>query len=335
MKTITLPNTTLTVSRLCLGAADMGGAIDRAGSFELLDAFCAAGGNFIDTAAVYSDWLPGERSISEKTIGAWMQARRNRHEVVIATKGGHYELTTPHLSRCTPSDIVADLESSLRNLRTDVIDLYYLHRDDPTLPVGEIVETIAAQVRLGRIRYFACSNWRTERVIAAQEYAQAQGGSGFVANQMLWSLAHIDAAAFSDPTMYAMDDEMWRYHLESGLAAIPYSSQANGLFHKLAGGHYERLSGMHQRLYAGEENQQRNRRVQQLAAEMDLTITQVVLGYLLSQPFVTVPIVGCKTLAHLHDSLAASEVHLSPDQVWWLVSKRAMRQSPQIASFVS
>jgi aryl-alcohol dehydrogenase-like predicted oxidoreductase len=316
---VTLPETGLHVSQLCLGSTDIGSSIGRAESFDLLDAYWDAGGNFIDTAAVYANWLPGERSISEKTIGAWMQGRRNRQQMVIATKGAHYDLATPHLLRCSPDDIVADLEASLRHLQTDVIDLYYLHRDDPSRPVAEILDTLAGQARMGKIRYFGCSNWRTARVSAAQEYARTQGMVGFVANQMMWSLAQIDASAFSDPTMCAMDDEMWRYHMETGLAAIPYSSQANGLFQKMAMGRSDRLSAGQQRLYAGKENHERGRRVQELAAETGLTVTQVVLGYLLSQPFTTVPIVGCKTTAHLRDSLTAADVRLSPDQVRLLV----------------
>ena len=319
MKTVVLPNTTLNVSQLCLGSADIGSAIPRAASFELLDAFAEVGGNFIDTAAVYANWLPGERSISEKTIGAWMSARGNRHRMIVATKGAHYDLTTPHISRCSPPDIIADLEASLRNLATDVIDLYYLHRDNPSRPVAEIMNILAEQVRLGKIRYFACSNWQTERIAAAQLYARMQGIVGFAANQAMWSLAQVDAGAFADPTMRVMDDGMWRYHAETGLAAIPYSSQANGLFHKLASGGYERLSAMQQRLYASEGNRERGRRVQQLSKETGLTITQIVLGYVLSQPFVTVPIVGCKTMAQLDDSLSAAEVRLSSEQIRLLV----------------
>lgn len=321
MHTVTLPNTDLVVSSLCLGSTDIGSTISRAGSFHLLDAFVDAGGNFVDTASVYANWLPGERSISEKTIGAWLKQSGKRNQVVIATKGAHPEMTTMHISRMAPADIVGDLDASLRNLQVDTIDFYYLHRDDPRRPVEEVIETLDAQVRLGKIRYFGCSNWRSERIVAAQEYARSCGSLGFSADQMMWSLAEIDTSAFGDPTMVAMDDALWSYHQQSGMATIAYSSQANGFFHKLAGDAAGRHRASQQRIYAGEQNQVLSGRVQQLAQESGLTITQIVLGYLLSQPFTTVPIVGCKTLAHLRDSLTAADVRLTGEQMKQLMGK--------------
>lgn len=321
MHTVTLPNTDLVVSSLCLGSTDIGSTISRADSFRLLDGFVDGGGNFVDTASVYANWLPGERSISEKTIGAWLKQSGKRNQVVIATKGAHPEMTTMHISRMTPADIVGDLDASLRNLQVDTIDLYYLHRDDPRRPVEETIETLEEQVRLGKIRTFGCSNWRTTRIAAAQEYARSRGSQGFVADQMMWSLAEIDSSAFGDPTMVAMDDALWRYHQQSGMAAIAYSAQANGFFHKMAGDAAGRHSASQQRIYAGEQNQVLSRRVQQLADISGLTVTQIVLGYLLSQPFTTVPVIGCKSLAHLCDSLTAADVRLTSEQMRMLAGK--------------
>lgn len=319
MHTVTLPNTDLVVSQLCLGSTDIGSTISRENSFRLLDAFIAGGGNFVDTASVYANWLPGQRSISEKTIGAWLKQSGKRNRVVIATKGAHPEMTTMHISRMAPADIIDDLDASLRNLQVDTIDLFYLHRDDPRRPVAEVIETLNTQVRLGKIRFYGCSNWRTERIAAAQEYARSHGSQGFVADQMMWSLAEIDSSAFGDPTMVAMDDVLWRYHQQSGMAAIAYSSQANGFFHKLASGGDDRLSATQLRLYGGEHNRVLSRRIQQIAHNSGLTITQIVLGYLLSQPFITVPIIGCKTLTQLHDSLTAADVRLTGEQMRELV----------------
>ena len=154
MQTFSLPNTDLAPSVLCLGGVPLGSALDERQSFAVLDAFVAHGGTFLDTAKVYADWLPGERSVSEKTLGRWLQQRKQRDRLVIATKGAHPELATMHKPRMTRQEIVADLEQSLRNLQTDVIDLYWLHRDDPQTPVAAILDTLEEQVRAGKIRAY-------------------------------------------------------------------------------------------------------------------------------------------------------------------------------------
>ncbi|MGC9348316.1 MAG: aldo/keto reductase [Anaerolineae bacterium] len=314
----TIPNTDLDVSVICLGTSEFGTAVDKARAFRLLDAFVEQGGNFLDTANVYANWIPGERSMSEKTLGRWMRERDNRDRIVVATKGAHPELTSMHVQRLSPEEIVADLDDSLRNLQVDVIDLYYLHRDDPTRPVAEIVDALHAQQEVGKIRYFACSNWCAERIREAQAYAGEHGFQGFVADQMLWNLAVVDPEALVDERIVMMDQELRRFHIETGMAAVPFSSQAGGLFQKMGAGAPDRLNPALRRMYPGVENQRRFERIQHLAGETGMTLTQIVLGYLLSQPFVTIPIVGCKSLPHLCDSLSSTGVTLTPAQIAYL-----------------
>jgi aryl-alcohol dehydrogenase-like predicted oxidoreductase len=321
MRYTTIPGTDLRTSTICMGTGPIGSAVDRPASFALLDAYVDQGGTFLDSASVYANWIPTiERSISEKTIGLWLKARGNRDRIVVGTKGGHPELSTMHISRLSRADIIHDVNASLANLQTDVIDLYWLHRDEPQRPVGEIVETLNEQVRLGKVRYLGCSNWQPVRVQAAQEYAAQHGLQGFVASQTMWSLAAPDPAALGDKTMVAMDDEFHRYHAQTGLAAIPYSSQANGYFQKLAQGGAAAIKPAQARVYGTAENQERFRRIQKLCADTELTVSQVVLGYMQSQPFTTIPIVGCRTLDQLADSLAAGDVRLTSEQVRYLES---------------
>ncbi len=199
-----------------------------------------------------------------------------------------------------------------------MIDLYWLHRDDEQRPVAEILHTLNEQVQAGKIRYFGCSNWQAARIRQAQAYAAEHGLQGFHGDQMRWSLAVIDRAAIADDTIVAMNDDLRQLHLESGLAAIPYTSQANGLFQKMAAGTAERMNPSQQAVYASPQNQERLRRVLALAQELSLSVTQIVLGYLTSQPFVTVPIVGCQSPQQLADSAAAGDVQLTPTQVAFL-----------------
>jgi aryl-alcohol dehydrogenase-like predicted oxidoreductase len=321
MKYTTIPTTELKPATICLGTVGIGSKLDQAASFELLDAYLDQGGNFIDTAQVYSDWLPGERSSSEKTIGRWLNQRRNRDNIILATKGAHPGLATMHIPRMSRQEIIHDLDQSLRHLQTDIIDLYWLHRDAPNHPVEDILETLNDQVKAGKIRYFGCSNWRTERIKAAQEYAAHHGLQGFAANQARWSLAHVDPEAISDKTTVVMDEAMVQYHRQTGLAATPYTAQAQGLFQKLASGAAGQIDPNSRRVYPAAENQQRFERVRRLAADTGLSITQIVLGYLQSQPFVTIPIVGCRTLDQLNDSLQAADIRLTPDQLRYLESE--------------
>jgi aryl-alcohol dehydrogenase-like predicted oxidoreductase len=320
MRALTLPGTNLNVSALCLGTAEFGANISRADAFRLLDAYTATGGNFIDTAKVYADWRPGERSIGEKTIRAWLRERRNAGRVIIATKGAHPDLARMNMPRLAPRDIATDIEASLDNLGVDVLDLWYLHRDDEARSVGETIETLNAQIAAGRIRHFGCSNWRTERIAQAQAYAQTHGLQGFSANQMMWSLATANPKALGDPTLVAMDTAMARLHIKTQLAATPYTSQAHGFFQKLESGAIATADAFRGGVYAGLPNQTRYARLRDLRARTGLSLTQLVLGYLMTQPFPTVPVIGPASIAQLMDSLTAADVTLAAADVAFLAA---------------
>jgi aryl-alcohol dehydrogenase-like predicted oxidoreductase len=315
MQSVRIPNSDLYVSSLCLGTGEFGSKLDRAASWRLLDEFIDAGGNFIDTANVYGDWVAGTKSSSEKMTGAWLAEHGKRSQLLIATKGAHPLLSSMDTPRSAPHEIIYDIEQSLKHLHTDVIDLYWLHRDDPARPAGEFIETLAGQVKAGKIRYFGCSNWRAERIAAANAYAAAQGLPGFVGDQMLWNAAKLDAEALPDKTMVAMDPALYEYHRQTGLAAIPYTSQAHGLLQKLAEGNIAIIRPHDSKLYPLAANQRRAAVAQALAKELGVSVTGIVLGYLQSQPFVTIPIIGAQTLPHLHDSLAGDGVRLTPGQI--------------------
>ena len=303
---------------LCLGTADMGAKIPRDDAFALLDAYVDAGGTFIDTAEIYSDWVPGEKSRSEKLIGDWLQKRRIREQIVLATKGAHPRLQSMTTPRMTRSDIEHDLTASLANLRTDVIDLYWLHRDDPSTPVEDIIDTMNAQVSAGRIKHFGCSNWRADRIHAANAHAARQGVQGFAANQPMWSLAKVHQASLGDQTCVVMDDAMHAMHDENW--ARMHSLFITGQRLLSAHGEWdcrrdERFAAPH---VCNRENAQRATRVQQVAKEAGMSISEVVLAYLLSQPFTVFPIIGCRSLAQLRDTLSAHDKRLSPAQVAFL-----------------
>jgi aryl-alcohol dehydrogenase-like predicted oxidoreductase len=315
----TIPGTELHAFPIALGGAPLGSAIPRDDAFRLMDEFMDGGGNMVDTAQVYANWLPDiEPSVSESTIGQWMTERRCHNRMIVTTKGAHPFLESMDRPRMSEEEVRLDLEGSLRRLRVEAIDLYWLHRDDVGRPVGDILEMMNGFVREGKIRCFGCSNWSVERMREADRYVTGHGLQGFAGNQMMWSLAAADPSRFQDPSLVAMDEEMHRYHLATGMAALPYSSQAQGLFTKWERGEYakddERISPQ----YRSEENVRRFERCRTLARELSVSINRIVLAYLTSQPFPTVPIAGCRTSAQLRDSLAVADLRLSYSQLAYL-----------------
>lgn len=318
MQYVDIPNSALRVSRICLGSAEIGAKLSVPDALTLLDEFARLGGTFIDTAHVYSNWILGTKSTSEKTIGQWMQTNGVRDQMVISTKGGHPELATMQVSRLSRKEIEQDITESLEYLQTDRIDLYWLHRDDVSIPAGEIVETLNQQVTLGRIRYFGASNWTIRRIAEANDYAERRGIAGFIANQPQWSLAALNWDAVPDKTTVPMDEAALAYHRRTGLPVIPYSSQAHGFFGKLHAAGRAGVSPGDLSIYDNPVNMARLQCIETLADKHGAAVNDIVLAYLIAQPFVTVPIVGCKTVDQLHASLRALDVTLSPDELAYL-----------------
>ncbi len=305
-RSIRLSGISLPVSAICLGTATHGSAIPRDQSFALLDGYAADGGNFIDTAHVYAAWLPGGEGASERTIGAWMRERGNRASMVIATKGGHPPMSGPSRSRLKPEDIASDLDDSLDRLGIDVIDLYWMHRDDPAVPVGEILHALQGEIDRGRIRAIGASNWRPARLRAAAAHAASTGLTPFCASQISWNLRQAKAKPWQAHETLEMDDEALAYHRESRLRQIPYSSQAGGFFAKPLP---ENASAV---------DAARWKRVAELATRMKATPNAIALAYILEHPQGGAAIIGSRTPAQLVDSLAAASVRLTSADIGWL-----------------
>ena len=298
---------------LALGTAEIGLRGGDAPAFALLDAFVERGGTRVDTARVYSDWVPGERGRSERIIGDWMHRRGNRDRISIATKGAHPPLGRMGHARMSPREIRSDLEASLRALRTDRVDVYYVHRDDPARPAGEIVDTLEEFARAGLIRSYGCSNWTAARIWEAMTYACDHGCRGFAESQVLWNIGSRSMRPPADPTMKVMDDELLELHRTTGLAAVAYSSQAGGFFSKVdAAGGRLRLT-LRASPYATPANLRLAAVLSQVARELGVPVSHLVLAWLLARGFPVLPIVGCRTPEQLEDSIAAARFRLEPE----------------------
>lgn len=278
MQRIQIKDTELSLCPIGFGTANAGVAWDHEDAFKMLDLYVSLGGNVIDTARIYNDWVEGEIGRSERVIGDWIQYRGGHDDLVIITKGGHPALNTMHESRLSKENMRIDLEKSLTALRIDCIDIYFYHRDDLNRPVSELIETMEDFVREGKIKYYGCSNWTTARMKEAMAYCKEKGYRGFVANQALYNIASSQMKPYPDETMVTMDEEMLKFHQESNILAMPYFSLCSGFFTKLAAGVDVTTSP-----YYTEENIKLAEHLQLLTSKYKASLTQIIMGFFFVQ----------------------------------------------------
>jgi len=287
------------ILRIVLGTAWFSPETMEAAS-DVLDAFVAAGGTAIDTANVYGD------GASERTIGEWLSESGRREDVVIITKGAHPDLAD-WVPRVNPEAIRRHLDESLERLGIETIDLYLLHRDDPTVPVGPLVECLNEHAAAGRIRAFGVSNWTHRRIDEANAYASAHGLEGFVASSPHLALAVAGRFGYPGVLSISADEDALAWYRRSQFPLFAWSSQASGFF-----------AGRAVEVYDTEDNRERLRRAREMAARLGCTPTQVALAWVLHQPMNVFAVIGTSKPAHLQESLGALDVHLTPEEVAWL-----------------
>lgn len=296
----------LRVAPWCLGGNVFGWTADEATSFRLLDAFVDAGFNFIDTADIYSRWVPGHQGgESETIIGRWLAQRRNRDRVVIATKVGmDMGPGKDNLSRAYVTEAV---EGSLKRLQTDVIDLYQSHRDDPKTPVEETAEVFAGLIEAGKVRAFGASNFTAARLSTALEASDAHHLPRYESLQPEYNLYSRDG----------FESELQPLCVERGIGVIPYFSLASGF-----------LTGK----YRSEADFDKSPRGQGMAKYLDArghrildaldqvveahraTPAEVALAWLMAQPGVTAPIASATKVEQIQSLARSAELTLSADE---------------------
>ena len=302
-------NTDLEVSPICLGTVNYGTALGEKESKAQISSFLDKGGNFIDTAHIYGSWVEGKSSPSEKTLGSWFKETGRRSDVILATKGAHPDWSHMDIPRVHAKDITHDLEESLEHMNTDYIDLYFLHRDDPKVPVSEIIDCLDDQVKEGKIRYYGCSNWKLDRLKQAHDYAVKKGSKGFVCNQLMLSLADINFYNLPDKTFVLMDKETREYQKEVGINAMAYMSIAKGFFtRKLAG---ENLPESVTSVYENKTNTRIYEEAKKLVAKGKYDFINLSFLYILMQKdFPIVPIASFDNEAQLVSGLASWDMEI-------------------------
>lgn len=311
-----LPGTGERAAVVCLGTAPYGTGTPAELAFELMDEYVAAGGNFFDTAHVYGAWAQDGEGASEKVIGEWLGRTGMRDQLLIASKGAHPDMDTGE-SRMSRKWLHTHLLQSLDRLKIEHLDFYWLHRDDTSVPVADILAWMNELVDEGRIRAFGFSNWTLEREKEASQCAAEKGLTPFAATQLSWSLAQPAQGSAGRSGMHAVDPARRAYYAQTGFPVMAYSSQAGGFF----GPKYdpdapeeEKRAGVLKK-YATEGNMRRRAAARQIAARIDADANQVAVAWLLHQPMPVFAIVGPHSVAQVRDSCAAGDISLTPGQV--------------------
>lgn len=284
--------------------------------FAILDAYVERGGNTLDTSRIYG------LGKSEQVLAMWLKARRNREKMVIISKCCHHYVDEngnhhPNQKRVRPELITDDLEDSLNRMQTGYFDICLLHRDDPAVPVGELMDVLEEHKRAGLIKAYGVSNWSIKRIEAAIAYCTRNGYAGIAVNSPSLSLARANEPRWVG-CVYP-DDHYREWHRRTQLPLFSWAAQASGFF-----------SGIYApgvmtnpeiaRVYYSSSNWERARRAAQLAQckGKSYTANHIALAYVLQQPYPVCAIIGPQNEVQLLDSLLASEIHLSESEMLWL-----------------
>jgi aryl-alcohol dehydrogenase-like predicted oxidoreductase len=320
MKKQRLGNSELQIAPLAFGGNVFGWTVDEQTSFDLLDAFVAAGFNLVDTADVYSAWVPGNKGgESEVTIGKWLKRSGKREDVIIATKVGMEMRGEKGLSK---PYILRSAEDSLRRLQTDYIDLYQSHQDDPKTPIDETLEAYAELIRQGKVRVIGASNYSAERLSQSLVASEQNGLPRYESLQPLYNL--YDRAAF--------EAELEPLCLEKNIGVISYFSLASGFL----SGKYRSESDLRKSARGGGVKKYLNERglrildaLDKVAEQQETTPARAALAWLISRPVVTAPIASATSLEQLNDLIEATKLELNESSLRLLDEASAWREEAE------
>jgi aryl-alcohol dehydrogenase-like predicted oxidoreductase len=318
MKKRKLGNSELELAPLALGGNVFGWNLDEPASFQVLDAFVAAGFNFVDTADMYSTWKPGNKGGESETIlGNWMKKSGNRKKVLIATKVGMD--MGPGMKGLSKNYILRAAEASLRRLQTDYIDLYQAHTDDATVPLQETLEAFGQLVKQGKVRAMGASNYSAPRLSEALDVSKNHGLPRYESLQPLYNLYDADYQATLEPVCR-----------ENGIGVIPYYSLASGFLT----GKYRSEADLAKSARGGGVKKYLNARgfrileaLDQTAKKYNSTPAKISLAWLLTRPTVTAPIASATNVAQLQELLDASNLNLDRESVEMLDQASANQSS--------
>lgn len=305
---IKIANEVLSVSRLALGTFGYG--FDRfvtlKDSFRMIDCYLDMGGNVLDCGRVYIG------GVCEEAVGKYLKARNNRDKFIISTKGCHPPQDNMKVGRLSIGEMKKDLEASLKALNTDYVEFYWLHKDDRTKEVGEIIEDANELMKAGKIGAIGCSNWSTDRIEAANRYAKEHGLKGFEHSQIQWSLAQADQSkeSFTSHLDVVMTDAEYDWYLRNNMTVFAWGSQAHALFRRAYKAGWDNLPESLLSEFGMEENKLRFEKVKEYSRESGLSLSQIALAYITCNSLPGIALIGCKNEEQLLDSMSAADTEI-------------------------
>lgn len=307
MKTLSLGDSGIKVSALCLGAMNFGTKLDEKGSFVLLDRYYESGGRFIDTANNYAVWWGGDGTESETVLGRWMRDRKNRGELFLASKVG---FNTPKVGMGLSRKIIRqELEGSLRRMGVDHLDLYFAHTDHRPDPLEETLDAFEELGKEGRIRLIGCSNYRAWRIQEARELSRRKGWAAYCCVQQRYTyLRPAPGAGFG--RQLSSDDELLDY-----CAAHAEETRLLAYSPTLGGAYTERKDRPIPYQYQGTDSDARLSALRAAAKEVGATPVQVMYAWMLQSSPAVLPLVSAGSLDQLNENLGALGVALNEKQM--------------------
>ena len=306
-------------ARIILGVGLFGSQYPADEGVKALNYYVENGGNTIDTGNVYANWIPGSgRSSSEKFLGKFFKDNPGfRDKIILCTKGAHYDFADPdHTPRVNYDCIKHDVEDSRRNMGVDYIDLYWLHRDDSSHPVGPIMDALFEAQDAKKIGAYGASNWSCERIKAANDYAASCGREGFFGSQIQFSFVHtLDVS--DKTTLYFNPKTDGQFYIDNNIDLFAYTSQAKGYITKTLGG--IPFVGNMSKNYDCPTNRERAKRAAKIAQEIGgCTAEEIALAYMHTLPYNVLTIVGPRLLEQIQASMKAGDISLTAEQIEYL-----------------
>ena len=316
MRTFNIPPFKVPVSVIGLGTMIFH-PDTRERDFSLLDAFVANGGTYVDTAEVYG--AVEEHGYSEIVIGDWLAADPTRREkIILGSKGlipGYCAPLHPGGAVISPDSAHKAIDGSLARLKTDYLDIWMFHRDDPSQPVGPLVDALDEEVRQGRLLAYGASNWTTRRIAEAIDYARAHGKAAMMSSSPNFSLAKAKEPFWPDTVVVGDDDKKWLENSKDFLL-VAWSALGRGFFAK--GDPADTSDADLTRVFYSDDNFARKARAQAFGAARGMSMFEVALGYVVSQGFPVVALNGAQTPAEVASSARAGALKFSAAECAWL-----------------
>lgn len=312
MKYIDFENKKL--SKIILGGDYYGDLVTETDVYKLIDCYVSTGGNFFDTARLYTGGK------SETIYGKWLKNNK-RDDFFVATKGGCREINGVKYMGISQKEIETDLDNSLKAFDMAYVDLYYLHRDDENIPVEEIIEYLNSFVKKGKIKNIGVSNWKSERIKKANEYAKENNLVPITFSQIKYSLAKTSPYYVDDSTLVEMNDKEYEFYKGNNIIVAAFAPQAKGFFSKMEKAGAEGLDAKTRERYYCEENCEKYNRVSEIAEKYKISVGSVSVNYLTSKDIDVLPIVGCKNVNQLMDSLNGCDITFSQKEMNFLDNK--------------